>query len=152
MQLQREKKRAAQELKETQAELKKARKEIREANKLMTARFAVKSYSLAAQGQGKKKGGTAQNQKARLEALDRVRSSAQLSPEQSNDWESFRADWDKAMAEIHGEDWAEQFAQILQHVLDELEKGTTNALSDFMFRETKRVLGDVRTLRVPGSS
>ena len=56
------------------------------------------------------------------------------------------------MAEIHGEGWAELFAQILQNVIDELESGTTNALSDFMYRETKRVLGHVPALVVPGCS
>ena len=152
MQQQREKKRAERELKETQAQLKKARREIREASAVVTASQAIKSYSLSALGQGKKKGGGMQFQKTRSEALERVRSVAQLSPQQRNDWENFKAEWDKAMAEIHGEGWAELFAQILQNVIDELENGTTTALSDFMYRETKRVLGHVPALVVPGFS
>ena len=56
------------------------------------------------------------------------------------------------MPEIHGEGWAELFAQIPQNVIDGLENGTTNALSDFMYRETKRVLGHAPALVVPGCS
>ena len=56
------------------------------------------------------------------------------------------------MAEIHGEGRAELFAQMLQQVIGELGNGTTNALSEFMCKETKRVLGHVPALVVPGCS
>ena len=95
------------------SQVEKKRKELREADAVVAARKAIKSYSLATLGEGKKKGGGQQFQKARSEALERIRSVAQLSPQQRNDWEGFKADWDKAMAEIHGEGWAELFAQIL---------------------------------------
>ena len=49
------------------------------------------------------------------------------------------------------EDWAELFAQIIHHVIKELEDGRTNALSDFMCRETQRVLRDVPALVAPGT-
>ena len=64
--------------------------------------------------------------------------------------ENFKAEWDKKMAEMHGENWTELFAQMLQHVINELEKGNTNALSMFMYKESKRVLGPVHALVVPG--
>ena len=55
------------------------------------------------------------------------------------------------MAEVHGEEWAKLFAQTIQNVIKELEDGRTNALSDFMCRETQRVLGDVPLLVAPGA-
>ena len=83
--------------------------------------------------------------------LERVRAVAHLTHEQRNDWEYFKAGWDKAMAEAHGEDWAKLFADIIQNVIEELQAGKTTALSEFMHNETKRVLGDVPTLVLPGS-
>ena len=54
------------------------------------------------------------------------------------------------MAEAKGEEWGALFAEIVQHVLDELSAGNRNALSDFMHRETQRILGAIPALRVPG--
>ena len=54
------------------------------------------------------------------------------------------------MAEAHGEDWAELFAQLVQQVLNDLTEGRRNALSVFMHNETKRVLADTPALLVPG--
>ena len=56
------------------------------------------------------------------------------------------------MAEIHGEGRAELFAQTPQNVIDGLEHGTTNALSDFMYRENKAGLRTCPALVVPGCS
>ena len=54
------------------------------------------------------------------------------------------------MADIHWEEWAQLFAEMLQNVLLVLEtKG--NALSKFMYQETKRLFGDVRYLVLRGS-
>ena len=152
MQQVREKKRIALELKATQEKLKKARKDMRETAAVVTAKEAIKSYSLLALGDGKKKGGGAQFQKIRFEVLDRVCAVAQLSPQQRNDWDYFRTAWDKAMAEAKGEEWAKLFAEIIQSVIQDLEAGKTNALSKFMYNETRRVLGEVPVLVVPGSS
>ena len=98
-------------------------------------------------GEGKKKGGAQQHQKTRLEALERVRAVGNLSPEQRNDWDYFRVAWDTKMADMHDGDWANIFAEILQNVVVELETENHNALSEFMYKETKRVLGDFPTLR-----
>ena len=87
-----------------------------------------------------------------MEVLQRLRKAAELSPEQTSQWEFFRTTWDREMAEAHGEDWAELFAQMVQKVLDDLSEGRRNALSVFMHNETKRVLGDTPALLVPGSA
>ena len=118
---------------------------------MVTAKEAVKSYSIVELGQGKKKGGGAHFQKARFEVLERVRSVAVLSPEKRNDLDYFKQNWDRVMAEFHGENWGGLFAEVIQNVVDELHGGKETALSDFMQRETQRVLSDVPASVVPGS-
>ena len=54
------------------------------------------------------------------------------------------------MADSHGEDWAEMFAEMIQHVLDKLSAGHSNAFSEFMHREPQRVLADIPVLQLPG--
>ena len=56
------------------------------------------------------------------------------------------------MADEHGEDWGGLFAEILQNVLDEMEKGNREAFSQFIHSKSTRVLGDVETLRLPGGT
>ena len=150
MKQKREKKRVENELKEAKASLQRARKEQRDAEAVVTAMEEVKWYSLEMLGKGKKRGGTQQNQKARLEVLQRLRKAAELSPEQTSQWEYFKTTWDREMAEAHEEDWAELFAELVQQVLNDLAEGRSNALSVFMHNETKRVLADTPALLVPG--
>ena len=150
MKQKREKKRVENEFKEAKASLQRARKEQRDAEAVVTAMEEVKVYSLEMLGKGKKRGGTQQNQKARLEVLQRLRKAAELSPEQTSQWEYFKTTWDREMAEAHGEGWAELFAEMIQKVLNDLTEGRSNALSVFMHNETKRVLADTPALVVPG--
>jgi hypothetical protein len=140
------------QLKEAKARLAKTRKETRAAEEILQTRAAMKSFTPAMLGQGQKKGGGAQYQKARQEALDRVRSCARLAPEQQNDWKFFATTWDSRMAEAHGEAWGGLFAEILQNVQDELEGGNREAFSQLMHRESMRIMGEVETLRLPGGT
>ena len=52
------------------------------------------------------------------------------------------------MAEIHGEEWAQLFAEMVKQALDDLGVGRRDALSKFMHNETKRVLANTPALRV----
>ena len=54
------------------------------------------------------------------------------------------------MADEHGETWGGLFAELVQNILDKLEEGHLEALSEFMHNESTRILGQVETLRVPG--
>ena len=54
------------------------------------------------------------------------------------------------MADAQQAKWGELFAELMQHILNELGSGKTSALSKFMHAETQRVLGDVPALSVPG--
>ena len=84
--------------------------------------------------------------------LERLRRVAELSPAQTTQWEIFKQTWDQEMARIHGEGWAELFAQMMQQVLNDLGEGKSNALSLFMHNETRRVLSDTPALFVPGAA
>ena len=151
MQQNRERARVEHEQEEAKAKLRWARKEQRDAEAVVTAMEEVEVYSLEMLGKGKKKGGFQQHQKARLEVLQRLRRAAELSPEQTSQWEYFKTTWDREMAETHGEDWAELFAQLVQQVLNDLSEGRSNALSVFMHNETRRVLAEIPALLIPGA-
>ena len=99
----------------------------------------MKVYSLEMLGKGNKKVGTQQHQKARLEVLQRLRRAADVSPEQTSQWEYFKTIWDVEMSEALGADWAELFEEMVQLVLNDLAGGRSNTLSVFMHNETERV-------------
>ena len=70
-----------------------------------------------------------------------------LSPAQQNDFAWFKHKWDEAMLEVYGEEWGQVFATFVQHILNQITSGTTNAFSAMMHAETKRVL-NVPALRL----
>ena len=151
VQQEREKRKVAQELKDAAAKLAKVRKMTREREGVLEASDAVKAYSAEMLGHGKKKGGGAVFHKTRLEALNRIRAISKLSVDQENEWTHFTMTWHKTMAETHGEEWGKLFGEILQNLFEELDAGKTNALSDFMHRESVRVLGPIGMIRIPGA-
>ena len=144
--------RVKQEFKDAVAKLRKARTEQRSAEAVVAAMEGVNVNSLDMLGKGRKKAGTQQHQKARLEVLERLRRAAELSAAQTSAWDLFKNTWDQGMAEAHGENWAELFAQLVQKVLNDLAEGRSNALSVFMHNDTRRVLKDTPALFVPGAS
>ena len=118
MERKRAKERVKHELKDAVAKLQLARKEQRSAEAVVAAMEEVKVYSLEMLGKGKKKAGSQQHHKARLEVLERLRRCAELSAAQTSSWDFFKKTWDQEMADAHGEGWAELFAQILQNAID----------------------------------
>ena len=146
------KKRAEKDLRQIAAQLKTARKENREALEVVASREEAKKYSLESLGHGKKKAGGAQCAKVRGEVLQRVRLVGQLSLAQKTEWDYFKTEWDKVMAETHGEKWAELFSEYIQNVHNELDNGNRGALSEFLHRETQRVLTKVPVLQIRGTS
>ena len=102
-------------------------------------------------GAGKKHGGGDQYHKLRMEVMERLRRVASLTPQQTADWEYFKTTWDKTMSTATNEDWAQIFAQIVQNIINHLTAGRRNALSEFMHKETQRVLGNIPALMVPGA-
>ena len=116
---------------------------------MVTAMEQVKAFSLDMLGHGKKGGGTQAHHKARLQVLQALRKAAELSPEQTSQWDFFKTQWDTKLAAIHGDGWGQLFAEIVQKVVDDLVGGRRDALSVFMHNETRRVLGDVPALVLP---
>ena len=144
-------KRISDEFEQMKEKIRKAQKEHKAAEAVVTASEFKKTFPLAALGQGKKNGGGKETcQKARFQVMERIRAAAELSPEQVNDWEFFKTTWDREMADAQQEKWGELFAELMQHILNELAAGKKEALSKFMHAETQRVLGDVPALSVPG--
>ena len=84
--------------------------------------------------------------------LERLRRAAELSAAQTSLWDCFKNAWDKEMAEAHGENWAELFAQLVQQVLNDLAEGRSNALSVLMHNETRRVLSGTLAVLALGAS
>ena len=148
------KKRAAEnELKETEKQLTKMRKDAKKFDKAAEAREAVKSYSAKMLGGGAKKGGTKAHANARLEVMNRIRVISEISAPQRNEWSQFTSEWDSAMKAEHGENWGNVFAEIMQNIVNEVvDGGRIAALSQFMHKESLRVLGHVKKVVVPGSS
>jgi ATPase subunit of ABC transporter with duplicated ATPase domains len=149
MKLKREAALATDKLKEADKALKGAKKERKHEEQVLAAMVSARAFTLPMLGNGKKKGGTQQNQKNRYEVLERVRAVAELSPEQTNNWHLFKIAWDEAMAVFHGDTWGETFAQMMKTVLDDLLAGKTDALSVFVENEKKRILSTVPALVIP---
>ena len=145
-----EKARVKRELHVATQKLKKIRKEQKEAEAVVTAMELMRVYSLDELGQGKKNGGAQYHQKARLQVLQALRKAADLTPLQTSHWEFFKTQWDSKMAATHGEEWAQLFAEMVQKVVNDLQEGRKEALSQFMHNETRRVLGDAHALVLPG--
>ena len=144
------KRKAAAELQAVVMALKKARRDARAAESVVVANETVKLYTLDMLGHGRKSGGPESCRKARLEVMQRVRNAAELSDEQSIDWEFFARSWDGQLANALCKEWGRQFAETMQGLLERLLNGERAALSDFMQKETQRVLGELPVLTVPG--
>ena len=129
--------------------LKETRSKIREADAAVAAKEQFKKYIEEMRGHGKNKGGGAQCHRARLEVMSRLRKVADLSPEQTADWEYFKTAYDQAMLNAMGKDWGRIFSQIMQQIIDDVVAGKTSALSEFMYNETLRVLPKVVAFTLP---
>ena len=130
-------KRAKQESDAAVAELKRAKDAIKEYEIIRECRYAMKTYTVLALGDGSANAGGAGGRKRRLEVLDRVaRIGAGLSPGQKNDWQWFKESWDAAMVAEHKANWGTQFVSWLQRVLDD---PASNSFSLFVYNESCRV-------------
>ena len=138
---------AVAELRENEREIQE-REKIQELESIGACRYAIKTFTLDALGEGNDKAGGPKARKNRFEVLDRLaRIRAGLSAGQKNDWPWFKDAWDKEMVKEHGENWGSVFASWTQGVL---EDESSNAFSKFVYNETCRVFHDVAALHVPG--
>ena len=115
----------------------------------MAAKEQFKTYIEEMLGHGKHKGGGAQCHRARMEVMSRLRKVADLSPEQTADWEYFKTAYDQAMVDAVGKDWGRMFSQIVQQIIEDVVAGKTTALTEFMYNEALRGLPKVAALTLP---
>ena len=117
---------------------------------VVAAMQAQKAFSPQMLGQGRPHGGTREHMKNRHEVLERLRRIGPLTEQQKGQWEYFKNHWDAAQAETIGPEWGLIFAEQMNQVQLELLRGDQNAFSDFVKRETDRVLYATGVLVVPG--
>ena len=138
------------ELANATSQLKKRKAELQDHERLLETKHAVKRFSTESLGQSNKNAGGPTSRKRRFEVLDRLaRQGSGLSPAQKNDWVWWKEEWDARMVQEHRENWGETFAEWMQAVLDQLDKGLGNAFSVFVYDETRRCFDGVPALRAP---
>ena len=114
--------------------------------------MANKMFTLDMLGGDDSKAKGAAGRKQRFEVLDRLSSQgAGLHPEQRNEFDWWKRQWDDAMVEEHKGKWAALFAGWMQNIMNSSE---SNAFSAFMHDETNRVLRSKFpfALKVPGGN
>ena len=135
---------------ETSDVLRKRKQDLLALENILTERTAIKRYAPESLGQGKSRSGGAAARKLRFEVLDRMaKLGSGLSAPQSNDWPWFREAWDSKMSDLHADDWGGMFSGWMQHVLDDMANGVSNAFSEFVHAETVRNFKDVPMLVLP---
>ena len=116
---------------------------------LKACKYALKTYTVQALGDGTADGGGYKGRILRFEVLDRLaRLGAGLSDDQKNDWTWFKSSWDETMLAENPYNWPLIFAGYMKGVLDD---DRTNAFSKFVHDETLRVFSGHAALTVPGS-
>ena len=141
---------AVAEKKEALAALAKIKRAQQDIESKLACSAAMNMFPLEMLGANDSKAGGAASRKNRVAVLDRVaRHGAGLSAAQQNDFDWWKKAWDHAMVEQHKGQWAETFATWMQEVISSSE---TNAFSQLMHTETKRVLRHLflKVLAVPG--
>ena len=125
------------------------KRSLQDMESIRASRYAIKSYTPEALGDGSEKAGGPKSRNRRFEVLDRVaRLGAGLSAGQNNDWQWFKEAWDQEMVAEHGATWAVVFSEWMHSVLDDER---SNAFSLFVHSETCRVFHATAALHVPGS-
>ena len=139
-------KRAAEELRR---QITTAKKKLKDAKSFLESMAELKRFAPEMLGNGLSNGGPVKCRDCRFEVLNRLRShGVEFSAQQANDWSWFKKEWDDKMKTTWNKEWGLKFAEMVQHLAEELEKGNASAVADFMYTETCRVLSDVPTLRV----
>jgi len=139
---------ARHETAETMAQLKRAKLQLQTAQSILETESAIKSFSVEMLGNGRNRGGGVVFRKNRMEVMDRLCKISELTGQERNHYNWFKEKWDQHMAHEHSETWGQQFAEIMQSLLQKIQGGSLRALADFMYREHRRCLADVPILRL----
>ena len=141
--------RVAAMLKDAKSQLQQTKKEKKRIDAVVTAMYAAKWVTLCQLGGGKKNGGTKDNQRNRLDSMDRFLSVARFTPAQEVQWVAFRISWDDIIAGHHQDKWGKLFSEMMMGLLNDIADGKIEALSAFMEDEKSRVLHNVPMLCLP---
>ena len=102
-QLERDRAKAIADRNAAVAELRQHKRSIQDMEGLRACKHAIKTFTLAALGEGSSNAGGAASRNRRFEVLDPLaRLHAGLSPRQKNDWLWFKESWDQEMVRQHG--------------------------------------------------
>ena len=130
--------------------LRQKKKALLETEQALQAKRAVKSFSMAELGEGKRACGGNEGRKTRGAVLERLARLGQgISAAQRNDFPYFKEQWDSQMLQEHGDAWPALFASWVQAVVDAHAAGERTAFSAFLHRETLRCLSAAPALVVP---
>ena len=124
--------------------------ELKRVEAVVTAMTSQKAYSPEMLGQGRGNGGLKEHKQNRYDVLERLRRVGGLTEAQKGQWDFFKGEWDAAQASEYGAEWGLKFAQNMQGVLEDMLHGESHAFSEFVKKETDRVLGVKGALVAPG--
>ena len=86
---------------------------------------------------------------ARFEVLDKLSKLGQgLSDLQKNDFAWFKETWDEYNLEQEQDQWGLTFSTYVQHILNEISAGQTNAFSQMVFEQTRLLVAAKPALRL----
>ena len=110
----------------------------------------TKTYTPEALGYGAKNPRELKYKKLRFEVLDRLSKQGQgLSDAQKADFAWFKDAWDEFHLEgANAVDWGLDFSTIVQAILNQITAGKTNAFSQMVCGETRRMLMEKPALRL----
>ena len=135
------KKRLITEAKEEEQKVIAARKKLRALEDTAVLKTEMSTYTPESLGYNAPNPTLKQYRDKRHMVLDKLSRLGQgLSPAQKADFAWFKEAWDAAMLESHGAEWGQLFGMHVQHILDEITRGVTNAFSVMMHTETLRLL------------
>ena len=143
-------KRLKADLKQSKEELEKERKKLRNQEDVAVLRGALpKTYSPEHLGFDAKNFNMAKYRTARFEVLDKLSKLGQgLSDLQKNDFAWFKETWDQYHLEQEQAQWGLTFSTYVQHILNEISAGRTNAFSQMVFEQTRLLVADTPALRL----
>ena len=109
---------ARHETAETMAQLKRAKLQLQTAQSILETESAIKSFSVEMLGNGRNRGGGVVFRKNRMEVMDRLCKISELTGQERNHYNWFKEKWGNHMANEHSETWGQQFAEIMQSLLE----------------------------------
>lgn len=141
-------KRLKADIKAESAKLKAEQAKLRNLEDCAAVKTAMATYTPAALGHDVVNWRQAKYRDKRYQVLDKLSKLGQgLSPAQRVDFGWFKEAWDAWGLAQYETEWGVMFASMVQNILTKITAGVTNAFSEHVYNETRRVL-DTPAIRV----